>query len=104
MTELFNNWLFIFPIFFLIYWFSLRWKRINNILLFLFGVLIYSWGNIERGVLLVILMVIDFLLVKHVYPFEGFRKAALITGIFINLNIWLFFMKYPIACCEGSKL
>jgi len=97
MTELFNNWLFIFPIFFLIYWFSLRWIRVNNILLFLFGVLIYSWGNIERGVLLVILTVIDFLLVKYIYPVKNFRKAALFAGIFINLIIWLFFKYFYVG-------
>lgn len=86
MTELFNNWLFIFMIFFLVYWFSLRWKRINNILLFLFGILIYSWGNIERGVLLVVLTLVDFHLVKYIYPVNKYRKAALIARILINLS------------------
>ncbi|MCD6355696.1 MAG: MBOAT family protein [Anaerolineaceae bacterium] len=69
----------------------MRWRRVNNFLLFIFGILVYSWGGIERGILLLFLTVIDFLIVKYFFPDKKKRTTAFAVGMLANLLPWLFF-------------
>jgi len=91
MTDIFSVSPLAFLIFPVFYWATLRWKRINLLILFAFSILIYSWGHFDRGLLLLLLTVIDFLLVRYIYPLQRIRKTAFISGILLNVVVWLFF-------------
>ena len=89
MPDLMSNWIIAIPFFLLVYWTSMRWQRINSIILFGFGLLFYSWGHFGRGMVLLVLTAVDFIIVKYAFPNKKYRKAAMFFGVGLNLSVWL---------------
>lgn len=88
--------LIIFPLFLGIYWLTRKHVLANNLILLCGGYLIYAWGNLWWGALLLAATLLDYALMRHAFPDAKFRQAALWLGILTNVAIWLFF-KYPLA-------
>jgi len=72
-----------------VYWLTRSHLRINNWLLFLFGIFMYAWGDLWRGVLLLALLPVDFILVRFLYREKDTRKLALICGLGLNILVWI---------------
>ena len=48
MPDLMSNWIIAGPVFLLVYWITMRWQRINNIILFGFGLLGLAFAAFRR--------------------------------------------------------
>ena len=76
-------------LFLIAYWITSTKLNINNWLLFIFGIFLYSWGNIFRGTVLIFLVVLNYLLINKFFDNQRSKNVGLAIGIFVNVAMWL---------------
>jgi Predicted membrane protein involved in D-alanine export len=76
------------PVALLAYWATLRWLRLNNLVLLVAGFLLYAWGSPVGGLLLFILTLFNYYLAKCLFPNAKYRQAALGFGLAVNILVW----------------
>jgi alginate O-acetyltransferase complex protein AlgI len=75
------------PIMLVLYWATSRKVGLNNILLLIFGFLLYSWGHPLWGLLLAILTALNYLSIR--LYFRKNNKLILIFALLMNIAAWL---------------
>ncbi len=78
------------PLVLLLYWATLRYVRLNNLVLLFGGFLLYSWGHAVWGSLLFFLTILDYLLVYKFFGNSRYKRMALYLGLAVNVLAWLF--------------
>lgn len=89
MIESGINLVYYLPLVLLVYWLTFRNALVNNLVLLVFGYLLYAWGNPQWGLLLFLLTLFDYYLVKKFICSPSYKKTALFLGIFVNVAAWL---------------